>query len=449
MRLRLRPLLTALTTAVLLGGTLTACGGGDGADDKATTGPKSKPTSASSSPPAPPRKSFDPPVRFDAEENVGLPETLRMSPETGETRFDRASFALRAGIAYAVDGDKVIAFDTTADTTLWSTPLGTSAWPETSVPVVLELPTGGPVVIASVIEKVGGGGTSKGTYATKVAALDVRTGAPRWQQIVQASGRLVGADREAAVFAAAEEGAAEDGAKGSVWALDPATGKKLWEKKDTGLVDPVYGGGAVVGVLKSTEKFKVDGYDTTFEANFTRLAGLSPRDGSIWWERYKKSDQLKARALGGGLVQAEVEYSAVHDFGDDTVHVIDATSGEPRVRLPVEGPVKADYWACLYDERSTVVCGVKHGWERVMAYDATSGKELWALPTQDRNTLEVTAAWHGAVYGDVENGGPVVLDARTGADREVKPGVAPVRVSGNVGLVPSHQGQLDAHPAIG
>ncbi|MGW7361563.1 hypothetical protein ACWGI0_34355 [Streptomyces sp. NPDC054802] len=53
---------------------------------------------------------------------------------------------------------------------------------------------------------------------------------------------------------------------------------------------------------------------------------------------------------------------------------------------------------------------------------------------------EVTAAWHGRVYGRTE-AGPVVLDARTGEDVEVDPGVAPVAVN-EYGAVAMKEGRI-------
>jgi hypothetical protein len=46
----------------------------------------------------------------------------------------------------------------------------------------------------------------------------------------------------------------------------------------------------------------------------------------------------------------------------------------------------------------------------------------------------VTAAWHGAVYGTAGDK-PLVLDAKTGVDREPSPGLAPAAVSGYAGFV--------------
>jgi hypothetical protein len=45
----------------------------------------------------------------------------------------------------------------------------------------------------------------------------------------------------------------------------------------------------------------------------------------------------------------------------------------------------------------------------------------------------ITAAWHGAVYGETGNGS-VVLDGRTGADRSANPGASPQLVNEYFGV---------------
>ncbi|MGE6955060.1 hypothetical protein [Staphylococcus capitis] len=89
--------------------------------------------------------------------------------------------------------------------------------------------------------------------------------------------------------------------------------------------------------------------------------------------------------------------------------------------------------ACWYDAASTTVCAFGGG-ELVWALDATTGADLWHLPATGRQAPDVTAVWHGVVYGTV-NGAPVVLDAHTGTDKQTSPGVAPTAVNGYAGIV--------------
>ncbi|MGA5498650.1 hypothetical protein ACPCSP_30315 [Streptomyces cinereoruber] len=73
----------------------------------------------------------------------------------------------------------------------------------------------------------------------------------------------------------------------------------------------------------------------------------------------------------------------------------------------------------------------------------------------------MTTAWHGRVYGRMPEGS-VVLDARTGEDVEVEPGIAPVLVneyawlamrdgghSKNSGRTPAVPWRMSLHHAVG
>jgi outer membrane protein assembly factor BamB len=104
---------------------------------------------------------------------------------------------------------------------------------------------------------------------------------------------------------------------------------------------------------------------------------------------------------------------------------------------------------CRYDDVSLTVCATA-GTDLLFALDATTGKDLWQLPAPGRTTPSVTAVWHGAVYGTA-SGAPVVLDARTGVDREPRPGLAPVAVTGHTGVAAETAGTagLTAYPATG
>ena len=75
------------------------------------------------------------------------------------------------------------------------------------------------------------------------------------------------------------------------------------------------------------------------------------------------------------------------------------------------------------------------GPNRTFALDAVSAQLLWSLPAAGRVPPQVSTAWHGAVYGTTVNG-PVVVDARTGRDRNPAPGAAPVVVDGYLGSGP-------------
>jgi hypothetical protein len=87
---------------------------------------------------------------------------------------------------------------------------------------------------------------------------------------------------------------------------------------------------------------------------------------------------------------------------------------------------------CVWDEASVTVCS---GSNRTFALDAVSAQLLWSLPAAGLIPPQVTTAWHGAVYGTTVNG-PVVVDGRTGRDRNPTPGAAPAVVDGYLGIGP-------------
>ncbi len=87
----------------------------------------------------------------------------------------------------------------------------------------------------------------------------------------------------------------------------------------------------------------------------------------------------------------------------------------------------------------------------VLAVDATSAQLLWKLPDDSGHRVapDVSTVWHGLVYGKTTNG-PVILDARTGADRPGTPGAAPSVVDGYAGLaLGDKRDTLFAYPTTG
>lgn len=89
---------------------------------------------------------------------------------------------------------------------------------------------------------------------------------------------------------------------------------------------------------------------------------------------------------------------------------------------------------CFYDQASLTLCAYaaqyQPGDQQVFAFDPANPHDpLWQPPDPGHTRVAptVTAVWNGAVYGITENG-PVVLDARTGADRNAHPGAAPALV---------------------
>ncbi|MEU1806716.1 hypothetical protein [Streptomyces sp. NPDC019937] len=87
----------------------------------------------------------------------------------------------------------------------------------------------------------------------------------------------------------------------------------------------------------------------------------------------------------------------------------------------------------------------------VAAYDGKSGKQLWKLSHDDADRVppHATLVRNGLLYGVTKNG-PVVMDARTGQDKEAAPGIAPYVSDGYVGLgIAEDDGRVTAYRATG
>jgi hypothetical protein len=73
----------------------------------------------------------------------------------------------------------------------------------------------------------------------------------------------------------------------------------------------------------------------------------------------------------------------------------------------------------------------------VFAFDAANvgQKPLWEITkSASRIPPQITAAYHGLIYGNASGSGPVTLDAKTGEDAPDAPGLAPILVDKYVGV---------------
>ncbi|MFC1419829.1 hypothetical protein [Streptacidiphilus cavernicola] len=179
------------------------------------------------------------------------------------------------------------------------------------------------------------------------------------------------------------------------------------------------------------------------------VAALDATDGTRVWK------ELDADTVGIGPAAPGKVVVTGTDYGDGSAfaYLVDTADGK-KAALPRAG---TDPSACTYDGASMLLCtghdstGLGGSGDRLFGLDAASGKLVWQLPTAPgRAVPTVTAAWHGAVYGSTA-AGPVVLNARTGADRGSTPGIAPSLLDGDVGLTaPTTSGApVTAYPAIG
>ncbi|WNF30375.1 PQQ-binding-like beta-propeller repeat protein [Streptomyces sp. C11-1] len=173
------------------------------------------------------------------------------------------------------------------------------------------------------------------------------------------------------------------------------------------------------------------------------LTAVSMKDGDTAWQdrSHKRTAgvnpafqaQWTTSAGPDGIITTKVTRSGIFSSCSQLV-LVDAKTGKEKPLADKARPVE-----CRYDEKSVVVCGRHPGAARraaeVFAVDVASGKVLWELPDRAAGRIvpEVTAVRHGRVYASTASG-PVVLDARSGQDIELEPGIAPVAVNEYAGL---------------
>ncbi|MCJ0870197.1 hypothetical protein [Streptomyces sp. AP-93] len=284
---------------------------------------------------------------------------------------------------------------------------------EVLTPALMATPASGTYAAGAVVEVV-----AVGTAAPYKAAWRTTVKLPEWAlQSTKVKVKVVGAQDGTAVVTVV-------GADTAVtYGIDTVSHSLRWTHP--GLEAVAVGTGMVTGLLdgepltpvplgvdlaSGTEKWRgVATYAATMEAAgpaTIRVAGQGP-SGS-------KSDQL-----------------------------LDMTSGRLRAAMPPE----LEATTCTYDQVRTLVC---EGSFTVAAVDPATGQFLWALKDGEggREAPKVTSVWHGRVYGQGA-GGPVALDARTGADMPTRPEAAPLLVNAYVGLVLNKELRLTSYPAGG
>ncbi|MFF9482986.1 PQQ-binding-like beta-propeller repeat protein [Streptomyces sp. NPDC014733] len=419
--LKVSAALSATATLALV----TGCGGATepGADHK----PNPKKTAS-----APPRKSYDPPQKFAAKgvplpdvaagDSISLAGTIRKAPP----------LVLHGTDAYVAAADSLQVIDTSTGTATsvvrprHKTIVEKDA--ETSAPV---LTPDGRQVLAPFVVEFPGKGTTPSRAGVELDAVDTRTGKaswtldlddlPNWANSPETQVRVVAATKSTAVISVAA------GERGATYAVDLATCKATWHNDEVAAAT-VIGNTAVALTSKDSVRQQVIGLDIDHEGkrSWSKLDGY----------------ELTVRPAGPHLVAV---IGRDYDSGDD-IGVLLKPDGSKATDLTGDSLGLT----CHYDDASVTVCQTEE--PRTLALDAETGKQLWNLPEKGANRVvpTVTAAWHGVVYGTTSNG-PVVLDAKTGADRSASPGAAPAAVNEYTGIAldQDERHTLVAYPATG
>ncbi|SDM59887.1 outer membrane protein assembly factor BamB family protein [Allokutzneria albata] len=390
----------------------------------------------------PPAKTADPPTVFDTAAAVPLPRSMAQTNIGGGVTSKYTTLNKRT--AYTVTPVELNAVDVLTGEQKWVARLdGVPADPNfragpfvtNAGPRPPAVDNRGSLVVAAMPTSEPGKGTTPGYQSLAVIAVDAESGTKRWESRVRVPdsiGSTGGSGAITKVVAVTETAVVATYRKGEAMTvvLDAATGRTLWER-------PEYEAGSVHGDV-------VVGADSNVAENKSMIqaTALALSDGAQRWVGAARSSAVTVVPAGPAMVVID---STNYGSGDPALLFLDPATGAERGKLTHKGGFgPSAYGKCDYDQQSVVVC-LANG--RLAGYDASTGKELWALPDKTTNRIAptMTIVWHGALYGRTTNG-PVVLDAKTGADRSAEPGIAPHWVSEYVGIGVNSDGVPQAYP---
>ena len=430
-----------LVTLACLGAvaTVAACGSETGqptgSDNNANT--QQQTTAA----PEPVAKTADPPQAFDAAKPVAIPiEGVKTNMAGNVT----SSFlTLRDRTAYIVTPKGMAAVDILTGKQTWTVPFeGTPGDPyNQSGPFVN---TTGPrppavtdkLVAAAVPIKMPEQGTTPSYPALSVIAADP-AGKKAWQVNIKipADQYADANDAITKVVAVTDKAViATYNRKGDnviTVALDPATGKTIWDHKD-------YDAGSVYGnVVVGTD------YNVAENSSMTQATALDVATGEQKWAGALRSLDLTVFPSDPGLVAV---YHSDYGTTDPYLLFLDAATGAEKGKVSGKGQYEKSAFSCDYDQQSVLLCSsMANG---LVGYDAKTGKELWSLPDQASGRVQpqVSVVWHGVVYGKTNGGTPITLDGKTGKDISTDVGAAPYWVSKYGGIGVDKDGVPLAYP---
>lgn len=420
---------TSVPVVLVAGLLLAGCGGSSGSPaGNGTTGPGN----ATSTSPA--WSAFDPPTRFDPTPVSALPE-VPLTTQWGLTNplsvVVAAPITLFRTTAFVATPDRMLAVDLTDGQVVTTvTPERKPVFSDDhiagdrglSAPALAEV-DGRRLVLVAFAVTVPGEGTTPAESRIEIHAADAEDASLAWSFEVAAPG-----DSYPPAIVGVADGILVLDHEQGISGIDLGEHSVRWHADQTQprlLIDAT-----VVGVEHS---------DTTIDR--MRGTGLDVADGSRRWADAEDSyEYLYAQRAGAGHV---VLIGRSYVDGSHYLRYVDAATGNPAGSTGEDGPYEL---SCKYDGVSVSICQT-HNFAG--AVDIPAGDWLWSLPDEEANRIAptVTAVWHGALYGETDNG-PLVVDAHTGEDLETDPGVAPFLVNEFVGLVQRGNG-IYVHQATG
>ncbi|MFJ4096730.1 hypothetical protein ACIPYS_34630 [Kitasatospora sp. NPDC089913] len=391
-------------------------GGGSGGSPSATTGPSA---SQPSGPPRPEPVRADPPVKFT--QVVAGSGDADVRPLV----LDGLDVVSVVGAEHLVSYDVRDGSQTASMTSHGKLPEGSlygwSTWMSGGLgPARPAVGTAGGkrYAVAAFPLTVPGEGTVSEHYGVEVDILDLDTHEEAGRVTVDDGtiGKQVPAVAGIAAGRALLVAASLSGPP-TTYAIDLATGTVAW--KAANFEAQVLQGDTVVGVSSTTGK-----WDTYFHDMPLEVKALSTADGAVRWKALTGEVKTNLSVFATDKILAR---------GQREPTLLSTGTGESLPLPALAEKYTLDTDSCRFDGRATTVCrasGADGG--QLLGIDAAGVTVLWRIPTSAgagaRVAPSVTAVWHGAVYGTAHNG-PVVLDARTGLDRELTPGTAPNQIS--------------------
>lgn len=368
-----------------------------------------------------------------------MPKTMAGADSFGDGDAQSAepgssgTVALSKTMAYVATGKALQAVDiTTGKTRATITPAGHLAASDSGTsqddppkPVVTTW-HGRPVVLVAYLTAKSGHGTTSGSLAVELDVVDAASARPTTRVNVPVPGDPEQAEYEPAPVPVLGEtsgdvvisGGENEVAPGAM-AVSIDDRKKSWAHEH-GTFSALTGN----TVIGTTQDGFMDG---------GKLIGLKLSTGKKRWTGDSKLEEATISAAGAGNVLINAtDWSS----GNQSLIFVSGQSGEQHdvIESSGSGLGGRSSYTCIYDEKRTDVCQ-DTGHQTAFAIDAKTGKQLWSMSKQDDSQLvpKITTAWHGAAYGITQNGS-LVMNARTGKDRNDAPGVAPTVVDGYMGL---------------
>ncbi|MEV6038392.1 hypothetical protein AB0L65_45095 [Nonomuraea sp. NPDC052116] len=199
------------------------------------------------------------------------------------------------------------------------------------------------------------------------------------------------------------------------------------------------------------------GQGTTPGRPLVEVVSIDPENGKTDWRTEIPIEGWTGTGRSSGV---EVSFAGVAD-GVGVDRIVDPSLSARRGdTYALDLSSRKVRWSMRGFEARAVAAGMVTGQQsgtgqtpkvQVRGIDAQTGSWLWSITKGGGRLVPlVTGACHGVVYGRTANG-PVVLDGRTGTDRETQPGVAPSVVNSSMAIGPWPGGGLgsSSYPVIG